>query len=188
MSTDVLALKRAYEIGRARVAITRAFVAAVAVAIAAALAIGRVAAPWAIASFVVLAILEWRGGALARGGWRGFVAGLVALAIPMSVLRPCCDAAKMAGGVAAACCTMPAMCGASGMVVGLLMSLAWPRESSPRSHALAGVGVALGALSVMTTRCAGLFVGEAMGLAFGLLGGIVASGAARTWLSNRVRV
>src|ERR1700690_3552120 len=131
---------RAYELGRARVALSRA---AVATAIVAALAValfGRGALAWC-----GLPLL-----ALARGAHPGFIAGLVALALPASVLRPCCDANMIANG---ACCTMPSVCGVSGIVIGLAAALVWPREKGGRDHALAGAGVVLGALSITAMRC-----------------------------------
>ena len=183
-SSEAIQLRRAYELGRVRVSALRAFVLASLVAVVSAVAIGRAAAPWALVSFAVLAFAWWRGGALARGALRGTLAGLAALAAPMSVLRPCCDAAMVASG---SCCTMPSACGVSGVVLGLAMALVWPRESSRRDHVVAGAGVALGALSVAAARCSALFVGESVGLALGLLAGVAASTAARALLS-RVRV
>ena len=175
---------RAYEWGRARVASMRAVVFASVVAIVSAIAIGRGAVPWAFVSFVALAFAGWRGGALQRGALRGALGGLVTLAIPMSILRPCCDAAMTASG---SCCTMPSMCGVSGIVLGLAMALVWPREKSRGDHFTAGAGVALGALSVAAARCSGLFIGESIGLALGLLAGVAASTVARALLT-RVRV
>lgn len=181
MSAETLNLKRAYEFGRARVAATRALVLASIVAIVSAFAIGRGATPWALVSFAALAFAGWRGGALSRGAIRGALAGLVALALPMSLLRPCCDAASIAAG---SCCTMPSMCGVSGVVLGLAMALVWPRENVRGDHLRAGAGVALGALSVAAARCSALFVGESIGLALGLLAGVAASTAARAFLSR----
>jgi hypothetical protein len=177
---------RAYEWGRVRVASARAFVFASVVAIVSVLAIHRAAAPWALVSFIALAFAGWRGGALARGALRGAFGGLVALALPMSILRPCCDAAAIAAG---SCCTMPSMCGVSGVVLGLAMALVWPRERSwtRRDHLTAGVGVALGALSVASARCSALFVGESVGLALGLLAGVAASTAARALVARTSR-
>jgi len=174
---------KAYEIGRARLAATRAFVFATIVAIVSVIAIGRASAPWALVSFAALAFAGWRGGALSHGAMRGALVGLVALALPMSILRPCCDSAMVASG---SCCTMPSMCGVSGVVLGLAMALVWPRERTRRDHLTAGAGVALGALSVAAVRCSALFVGESIGLALGLLAGVAASTAARAFLS-RVR-
>lgn len=167
-----MSLKRAYELGRLRVAVARAFVLASLVALVAAIVVGRQAVPWALAPFVVLAFAEHRGGMFARGAFRGALAGIVALALPLSVLRPCCDASAIASG---SCCTMPSMCGVSGIVLGLAMALVWPRSSSRRGHLLAGAGVALGSLSVALARCSTLFAGESIGLALGLVAGVAAS-------------
>jgi hypothetical protein len=151
------------------------------VAIVSVVVIGRASLPWALVSFAALGFAGWRGGALQRGAMRGALGGLVALALPMSVLRPCCDAAMVASG---SCCTMPSMCGVSGIVLGLAMALVWPREKSKRDHLVAGAGVALGALSVAAARCSALFVGESVGLALGLLAGVAASTAARAFISR----
>jgi hypothetical protein len=182
MVVEMQAARRAYELGRMRTALVRAFMGTAIVLAFAVIALGRGAFVWAALPLVALAFVEWRGGALARGGHRGFLAGLVTLALPMSVLRPCCDASVIASG---ACCTMPSICGVSGIVLGLAVALVWPAEQSRRDHMLAGVGVALGALSIAAMRCGGLFVGEALGLATGLVAGIVASTAARAWMASR---
>ena len=183
MSSSSEAL-RAYEWGRARVASARALVFASIVAVVSLVVIGRSSVPFALASFAALAFAGWRGGALSRGAMRGALGGLVALALPMSFLRPCCDATMIASG---SCCTMPSMCGVSGIVLGLAMALVWPREKSRRDHLLAGAGVALGALSVASARCSGLFIGESVGLALGLLAGVAASTLARTLMSRARR-
>jgi hypothetical protein len=183
MSIEMIAARRAYEVGRARIAFVRALAATALIAIAS-VALGRGVLAWLVLPLVVLAVAEWRGGPLARGARRGLLAGLVTLIVPMSVLRPCCDATMLASG---ACCTMPSMCGVSGVVIGLALSLVWPREKTARGHVLAGAGVAAGALSITAIRCAGLFAGEAVGLAAGLVAGIAASAIARAVIASRVR-
>ncbi len=180
-------MKRAYELGRARVAFVRAALGATLVAALSIAVLGRGALGWVVASLAVVAFCEWRGGALARGARRGFVAGLVTLVLPMSILRPCCASGMSAMPMSAACCTMPSMCGVSGIVIGLAVAVVWPREKTVRAHALVGTGVALAAVSVAAVRCAGLFMGETVGLALGLLAGAFASAAARAWLGSRVR-
>jgi hypothetical protein len=183
-SSETLKLKHAYEFGRARVAAMRALVLAMVVAVVSAIVIGRVALPWALVAFAALAFAGWRGGPFARGALRGALAGLVVLALPLSILRPCCDAAAIASG---SCCTMPSMCGISGVVLGLAMALVFPRETTRRGQLLAGAGVALGSLSVAASRCSSLFVGESIGLALGLLAGVAASTAARAVLRAESR-
>jgi hypothetical protein len=179
MSTDVSSARRAYELGRLRVALSRAFVVTTVASIVAFALLGRGALVWAVVPLATLVVSEWRGGALARGAHRGLLAGVATLLVPMSALRPCCDANMIASG---ACCTMPSMCGVSGIVIGLALALVWPRENNSRDHLLAGAGVAGGALSIAAMRCSGLFAWEAIGLAIGLVAGIAASGAARVWL------
>jgi hypothetical protein len=173
---------RAYELGRLRLAMKRAALASVVAALIGAVYIAPSAAVMAAPLFVAVVFAEWRGGSLARGARRGVAAGMVTLLLPMTLLRPCCDAAMRANG---ACCTMPSMCGLAGVVVGLGVAAVWPRESGLRSHALAGLGVLMGAAAVVAVRCVGLFAGEAMGLGLGLGAGIAASAVARTWLSVR---
>jgi hypothetical protein len=182
MLADIGTVRRAYELGRARVAVVRALTATTLVAVLGAVVVGRAALGWSACSFFALALAEWGGGALSRGAHRGLVAGLVTLMLPMSVLRPCCDASMIASG---SCCTMPSLCGVSGIVIGLAVALVWPRERSSRDHALAGAGVGLGALSIAAMRCEGLFLGEALGLAGGLVAGVAASTAARAWMTSR---
>jgi len=182
MSADAVAARRAYELGRARVAVTRAALVAIVVAVAVGASVARGVAVWALAPLAVLSFTGWRGGPLGRGAMRGALAGMTALVVPLAWLRPCCDAVTMAA--TGACCSMPSICGAAGVVLGLATSLVWPRERTPHDHALAGAGVALGALSVASARCPGLFFGEALGLALGLLAGIAASLAARTLLAR----
>ena len=173
---------RAYEMGRVRTAIVRAACVSAAVLVIGVVLVGRAAAPWALAPLAVLALTEWRGGSLSHGARRGALAGLVVLLLPSSILRPCCDATMAATGV---CCTMPSVCGIAGVFIGVAMQLVWPKERSPRTHVLAGVGVACGALSVLSARCAGLFVGEAIGLVLGLVAGVATSSAARVWIASR---
>src|SRR5438874_5416711 len=98
MSAEALMFKRAYELGRVRVAALRALGVAAVVAIISVIVVGRGALPWALVAFAALAFAGWRGGPLARGALRGALGGLVALALPLSVLRPCCDAAAIASG------------------------------------------------------------------------------------------
>ncbi|HEY1958889.1 MAG TPA: hypothetical protein VGH28_24925 [Polyangiaceae bacterium] len=181
MAADVAALRRAYELGRLRVAATRSVAVATIVALAIAISIGRTSAVWALAPLGVLALSMWQGGALGRGAVRGTLAGLLTIVIPLAWLRPCCDAVTMAA--TGACCSMPSVCGVTGAILGLATALVWPRERSPRDHALAGLGVALGALSVAVARCSGLFLGESIGLALGLVAGIAVSFAARARLT-----
>jgi len=179
MLTDMSRARRAYELGRLRVAVSRALAFTVVISAVAIALTGREALGWSALPLLALAVSEWRGGALARGAHRGLLAGLVTLVVPMAVLRPCCDAQMIASG---ACCTMPSMCGVAGVVIGLSLALVWPREDNRRDHVLAGAGVAMGALSIAAMRCSGLFAWEAVGLAAGLAAGIVASLAVRAWL------
>jgi hypothetical protein len=186
MHADFTAARRAYEMGRLCTAMVRGSVGTLLVLAVAVLALGRATlgelATWAVPVLAVLAVAEWRGGLLARGARRGFLAGLLTLLLPLSVLRPCCDASMIASG---GCCTMPSICGVTGVAIGLSLALVWPRAKDLRGHVLAGAGVALGLLSVSATRCGGLFAGETLGLMGGLLAGVVAAAAARAVHSSR---
>src|SRR4051812_32331016 len=76
--------KRAYELGMARAALVRAAIIAAATAIGAWLALGGRALELLPVTFVVWALVEWRGGALRSGARRGLFAGGVALLLPIS--------------------------------------------------------------------------------------------------------
>jgi hypothetical protein len=58
------------------------------------------------------------------------------------------------------------------------------RALHPRARA--GVGMLLGAVSIGSVRCSGLFLGEALGMFAGLLGGAVAISAG-AWLWTRAQ-
>ncbi len=170
METSALfaAAKRRYEWARV---VRSAMLAAIMIGVAALIA--RFAMPnaawWPFPIAALLfAGLEYRGQAAMKGARRGYIAGLVLLAAPIALLRPCCigmDTAAMGTN----CCTMPSMCAGVGVAIGLALSLVRPRSGS---RVEAAFGLWLGVASIASMRCTGLFIGEAFGLMAGLLAGV----------------
>jgi hypothetical protein len=176
-------VRRSYEMGRLRVAAMRGALALAFVGATGVMLLGRAAAPWALLSGVVVLFAEWRGSFFARGARRGLLAGWLSLMLPLSLLRPCCANGRMTM-VDGQCCTMPSVCGAAGVALGLLLVLALPRAPRGRGWEVA-LGAAMGALSVGAVRCSGLFAGEMVGLLGGLAAGMAASMAFRAWTGVR---
>jgi len=179
------AARRQYELGRLRDAAMRA---AVLVLLAAALTsalVGRSALVWLPLMFGVSVLMEWLGRFWMKGARRGFAAGLVALVVPLSILRPCCAADRMAS-LSGACCTMPSICWATGGALGLALSLMLPKEATGHRWQTA-LAMLVGVTSVTIVRCSALFFAEAAGLLGGLLAGVVAASFARALL-DRTRV
>jgi hypothetical protein len=116
--------------------------------------------------------IEWRGGALLRGGRIGAGVGFAALAMPLWAFRTCCRAGDAMMG--RNCCNMTSACTAVGLLLGLTLAVFLVRQ--PRTHRLesaGGMGLAL--LAVASVRCAELVAGEALGLLGGLAAGAIAS-------------
>jgi len=149
------ATRRQYELGRMMVALRRAGVMAMAVAVLSGTLFGRRALVWLPVSVLAFAFSEWRGTFLAKGARRGLVAGVGSMLLPLSVLRPCCGVDARAMGTT--CCTMPSACWAAGAVVGLGMALLLPRAPEGR-RAEAALGMILGVSSVAVLRCSTLFL------------------------------
>lgn len=189
--------RRAYELGRVRYAAMAALFVTAAVGGAAYLATGPRVLAWLPLTFALWSLAAWRGGALQRGARLGLLGGAVTMVLPMSMLRPCCRAmdgagAMHAGGtmdmgstMAAAQdgCTMPLACFAPGAVVGVFVALLAPANLAPKWKAAAGMGLGLAAVAV--SKCAVLFVGEALGLMGGLALGVTVASAARALLQRR---
>jgi hypothetical protein len=174
------AAKRAYELGRLRTAVLRATAVAVLVAGAAAIAVGARALVWLPLTWLGWVLVEWRGTWLLRGARRGLLAGVAALFLPLSILRPCC------GTGAVECCSgaMPPLCAAVGGLLGLSLALLIPRAPGAR-RVEAALGVAIGAASVAALRCGPLLIGEAAGLLGGLTAGVLAASLARAVVDRR---
>lgn len=165
--------RRAYELGRVKLGVLRALVLAAIVAAIAWLSFGRTGASWLPLTILGWTAIEWRGGAVVRGGRVGAVLGLVALALPLSAFRTCCRAGDAMMGMD--CCNMTGACAAVGAVLGLTVAVFVAR--TPRGERVAGAtGMGVALLAVASVRCAGLVFGEAFGLLGGLAAGAIASG------------
>lgn len=182
-STAEALARRAYELGLAKDGLVRALIV-LGLAVAAARVTG-VPLQAATLGLVVLAwtFLGWRRGFWLKGAHVGLLGGFATLLLPMSLLRPCCPPGAM---MCEGCCAGPGSCALAGMVLGVVLAALVPRGSGPQ-RARAGAGMLLGVVSIGAVRCSGLFVGEALGLLAGLLGGAVAIGAG-AWLWTRARV
>ena len=109
-----------------------------------------------------------------NGALYGLLGGVATQLLPMSILRPCCKLERMAEGD---CCTMPGACLLAGASVGVLLAAVVPfgRASWWRT----ALGMCCGLMSIAVLRCATLFTGEALGLAGGLVGGLLLASIAR---------
>jgi hypothetical protein len=173
--------RRSYEAAMLRLGVTRAALVTGLVAALAALGLTSLPATWWLAPlFAVWVVVGWRGAQMWRGALGGLAVGLGALALPMSVLRPCC--ATMTEG---ARCSMPQVCVAAGAVLGLAVAATLPRLRTPREWAQAAGGAMLAVASLVACRCADMVVGETVGLLGGLLASSVALAMARAWWSGR---
>jgi hypothetical protein len=146
-------------------------------------AIGVAALPspaWLVPLFAAWLFVGWRGAVMWRGAVAGLAAGLVALALPLSVLRPCC--ATMTGATG---CSMPALCVGAGALLGLAVVVTLPRLRTPSEWARASSGALLAVTSLVAARCATLFLGEAVGLLGGLLASAAGVAFARAWWASR---
>lgn len=184
-SLDVAAVavraRRAYEGGMLRLGLMRGAVVTGLVALLSVAGIAKLPSmAWLAGVLVVWTLMGWRGALVWRGALGGVVAGLAALVLPLSVLRPCC-----ATMVSATSCSMPQVCVGAGALLGLLVALTLPRLRTPSEWTRASTGALVAAMSLVASRCMSLFVGEAAGLAGGLLAAAVAVSAARAWWSGR---
>jgi hypothetical protein len=173
--------RRAYELGMLRLGVTRG--AAVACLVGVLSAAGLASLPsvaWLVPIFVVWSFVGWRGALAWRGALSGLGAGLAALVLPVSLLRPCC-----ASMMTATDCSMPQVCVGAGAILGLVVVLTLPRLRKASEWARASGGALVAVASLVATRCVSLFVGEALGLAGGLLASAVAVSLARAWWEGR---
>jgi hypothetical protein len=171
--------RRAYERGRLLRALRHAIAATMLIAAFAWALVGKEGLWWLPMTFLSTLFTEWRGVFLMAGARRGLVAGLAAMLLPLSVLRPCCGVDAKAMGID--CCVMPSACWAAGAAVGLFMATLLPR--APEGQRLeATLGMLTGVLSVAILRCSPLFLGEAVGLLAGVSAGVVAAAFARARL------
>ncbi len=173
--------RRAYELGMLRLGAIRGALVTCLVAVLAAADVARLPSVlWLVAIFVVWTIMGYRGAILWRGALGGLGAGLAALVLPQSVLRPCC-----ATMVSATSCSMPQVCVGAGALLGLAVALTLPRLRTTSEWTRASAGALLAAMSLVASRCTSLFLGESLGLAGGLLATAVAVSTARAWWEAR---
>jgi len=182
MTASYRATRRAYELGRLRVAVGRALWVALPVAGWAMLTSGRSALLVLPLTFAAWVFAHFRGDELLRGSWYGLAGGLVTSLLPMSVLRPCCDLNAAPG---AACCTMPGACLGAGALVGIVLAAAVPLGKT--NWWQAACGIALGMASVAVVKCTTLFAGEAAGLVGGLAAGVAVVAVAKLALARRAQ-
>ena len=162
----------AYEVARARTGVVRGLILAVVVGVAALVAAGHASLAWLALTASVWTAIEWRGGALLRGGRVGAGVGLVALLVPIWAFRTCCRMGDAMMG--ADCCNMTGACVAVGALLGLTLAVSLVR--TPRAQRLeSALGMVAALLAVASVRCAELLAGEALGLLGGLAAGAIAS-------------
>jgi hypothetical protein len=173
--------RRSYEGAMLRLALVRAALVTGLVALLAALGLTSVPSPaWLAPIFVVWAFVGWRGALLWRGALGALAAGLGALVLPVSVLRPCC--ATMTQG---ASCSMPQVCVAAGVALGLVVAATLPRLRTGSEWARAAAGAMVAVVSLVACRCADMLLGESLGLLGGLLASAAALALARAWWATR---
>jgi hypothetical protein len=189
MNADVTILvtqaraRRAYEGAMLRLGLARAAIVTGIVALLVAIDVARLPSlAWLLLVFGVWLFVGWRGALVWRGALGGMVAGLVALALPMTVLRPCCAAMTSAMS-----CTRPELCVGVGVALGLVVTATLPRLRSPGEWARTCGGALLAVTSLVACRCATLFVGETVGLMGGLLASAAGLAVARGWWNARRR-
>ncbi len=179
--------RRALELGRLRHALLGATLVGGTLVAASLWVPGGLDPRWVVVPFAAWLFVAWRGGALAHGGLTGLALGAAGWLVPMAVLRPCC--ATM-GTAVADCCTRPECCLETGALLGAVAAIAAPmglaRDLRTLSTRLSGTLLVAGA--VLAVRCAGLFVGESIGLLGGLaIGTLVLGGVRAVVLSRRAR-
>lgn len=171
--------RRAYEYGRLRSSLPRALVVASVVALLGGVTVGVAAFRFIPLTLGIWLFAHWLGQSVQRGAFYGLLGGIVTHLLPMSVLRPCCDARALPG---ADCCTMPGACLLAGAAVGGALAAIVPFGRA--SWWQTALGMTAGLLSVAVLRCATLFSGEAIGLLAGLIGGLLLAAAARSRLAR----
>lgn len=183
--TAYRAARSQYELGRLKDAMARAAVVVLLAAVVSGFAIGKAALVWLPLTFAVVVFTEWQGRIWMKAARRGTVAGIVAVLLPLSILRPCC-ASNPTAALSATCCTMPSICWFAGGALGVALSLALPKDAAGHRWE-AALGMLLGVTSITVMRCSALFLAEAAGLLGGLLAGVVAASLARA-LVDRARL
>lgn len=145
--------------------------------------VARLSSPaWLVPIFAAWLVLGWRGPMVWRGALSGLGAGLAALVLPMSVLRPCC-----ASMMSATTCSRPEVCVGAGALLGLGVVVALPRMRTPGEWARASGGALVAVASILAPRCVDLLVGESLGLVGGLVASALAVSLARAWWAPDAR-
>jgi hypothetical protein len=176
--------RRSFEGAMLRLGLVRAALVTGAVALLAALGVTSLPSPgWLAPLFAVWLFMGWRGTLLWRGALGGLAAGLGALALPASVLRPCC--ATMTSTTS---CSMPEACVAAGVALGLVVAGTLPRLRTPAQWARASAGGMVAVTSLVACRCTTMLLGESLGLLGGLLASATAIALARAWWEGRSTV
>ncbi|HEY2509921.1 MAG TPA: hypothetical protein VGI39_03670 [Polyangiaceae bacterium] len=164
--------RRAYELGRLRQGALRALALASVAGVGAFVGVGSAALVWLPLTVLVWTGLEWKGGALLRGGRIGAGGGLATLVVPLWVFRSCCRAGDAMMGKD--CCNMTGACTMVGGAIGLLLAVFL--VGAPRGERWErALGMVLALLAVASVKCAELLAGEALGLLGGLAAGALAS-------------
>jgi hypothetical protein len=177
--------RMAYEAARVRVGLVHALLLTALVALATRLFYGSFAAGWLVITCAVWVGLEWRGGAMLRGGRVGAAIGFVALALPLWAFRTCCRAGNAVMGTD--CCDMTGACAGVGVALGLTLAVFLVRlPRTERAASALGMGLALTAVAAV--RCGELLAGEAIGLLGGLAAGAIASGLVAAVVHREQRV
>ena len=175
------AARRSYEGAMLRLALIRAALVTGAVALLALLGLTSLPSPaWLAPIFRAWLFVGWRGALLWRGALGGLAAGLAALALPMSVLRPCC-----ATMTSATSCSMPQVCVAAGAALGAVVAATLPRLTAPGQWARASAGALVAVSSLVACRCASMLLGESVGLLGGMLASAAGVALARWWWAGR---
>jgi hypothetical protein len=175
--------RRAYELARLRTGAVRALALAAIVGVAAYVSRGADGLAWLPLTAAVWTAIEWRGGAVLRGGRVGAGVGLMALAVPLWALRTCCRAGDAMMGTG--CCNLTGACSAVGAALGLTLAIFLVRV--PRARLVeTALGMGLALLAVAAVRCGGMLEGEALGLLGGLAAGALASSLVAA-LVDRIR-
>jgi hypothetical protein len=173
--------RRAYEGGMLRLGIVRASLVTVTVGVLAAVGIAQLPSPvWLVPVFLVWLFMGWRGAVMWAGARAGLVAGLAALALPLSILRPCCQAMTSATS-----CSRPELSVGAGVLLGFVVAATLPRLRSTSEWARAAFGAFIAVASLVACRCASLFLGESIGLLGGLLASAAGVAFARAWWNGR---
>jgi hypothetical protein len=175
--------RRAYEGAMLRLGLARAAIVTGAVAVLVALDVARLPSPaWLLLVFAAWLFVGWRGALVWRGALGGLVAGLGALVLPMTVLRPCCAAMTSATS-----CTRPELCIGAGVALGVVVVVTLPKLRTPGEWARTCAGAIVAVLSLVACRCATLFLGESVGMLGGLLASAAGLAVARAWWNARAQ-